>query len=44
MMSRVNKAFNKKRLGTRADWASLIQLQYVVEAFGLRWNWPPGHH
>jgi hypothetical protein len=32
---RVDKAFNKKRLGT--NWAFLVRLQDVVEIFGLRW-------
>jgi len=36
--SRVNSAFNKKRLGTGADWAILVRLQSFVEAFGLRWK------
>jgi hypothetical protein len=30
-------AFNKKRLGTKADWAFLVRLQYLVKIFGLRW-------
>ena len=35
--SRVNGAFNKKRLGS-ANLALLIRLQYFVQAFGLRWK------
>jgi hypothetical protein len=33
----VNKAFNKKRLGTKTSLALLVRLQYLVEIFGLRW-------
>lgn len=38
LASRVNIAFNKKRLGTSAEWAILVRLQYFIEAFGLRWK------
>jgi hypothetical protein len=37
-MDRVNPAFNKKRFGTKADWAILVRLQYLIEIFGLRWS------
>jgi len=33
--TRVNSAFNKKRIGIKADWASLVRLQDFIEEFGL---------
>jgi hypothetical protein len=38
MLSRANLAFNKKRVGIKADLAILFRLQVFVEAFGLRWT------
>jgi len=37
VLSRVNSAFYKKRMGTRANWGILVGLQDFVEEFGQRW-------
>jgi hypothetical protein len=37
VLSRVDSAFYKKRMGTRVNWAILVGLQDFIKEFGQRW-------